>query len=800
MSIRYYLLLIAGLTTTLVFLGSFFLETYLLDRSLQTAGKASQELYEKMFIKRKEYLEEFIQDSLAKQLAQINSLLSAISRYKPLAEWFSPTQEHRQQGTWVSATSLMQQDEWIQFLQNSTGEEVMSLVTPDKGPFLPVETIPIEEGLSWVYVVDGQSTRPFLGIQVHNRMFADRGEEGGLSTLGILPCVQVLYDVDRLRTFTPIRSGEEDALSYVPIPFAQGVEIDEMQFLSDLERALTIVSSPNFSIPESTVKKTPVVAVPVEGSPFQTEVQRFLQERTSYSSELFLLWESAVLQQVGALGSPPLWPDGMTFSSEGMVYGEVFFLRSVMDFSGKLFDDDTFYDAHPPADKNSFVSSGSCIVKGVKKNQVFLGNTAALFEGQEGEASKRSLLTLGVDLQELLSDLVTTSNCYGIIVSGGEFLSIQSPSDKSVMKQEDLAPLLTKDAKQLEGVLSLATGEYHFFHIQPIPEVDLHFFLLNLKQDAFDFSYNFQVFQEQVQQILEKLEIDRRFLEGLGVIVLWLLLLRLSKKITKPIIGLSSALIHVQKGEWDQIQFPNSQFQKKNEIKILCDSFKDMVEGMKEKEKVEGILNKVVSPEIAKEILKGEVVLGGEEKVVTMLFADIRGFTSLTQTMDPQEVVRLLNQCMTKLSAIIEEHKGVLDKYLGDGLMALYGAPISYEDSALYALESGLHMLDAAREWNEQRKQEGLPLIDIGIGVHTGTVCAGNMGAQNRLNYTVIGSSVNMASRLCSAAEAGELLITEETYRQPLVQGKMQIVDKGLLSFKGFDEKKRVFQVTGRYS
>ncbi len=733
-------------------------------------------------------------------MARVNALLGAISHYKPLAEWFAPTEEHKRKGTWASAASLFQQDEWIQFLQNTTDSTLLSLIIPDRGPFLPVKTVPIEEGLAWVYVLDETaSSRPFLGIQVQHRMITERENGGEMGALGVLPAVYVLYDVERLKALTLTRNGEEDFPSYVPIPFSQGVEIEEMQFLSDLTRALHLVRSSSFTVPvaERVFQDPILVKDNIKEQSFQEEVQGFLKERTAYASELFLLWQAAILQQLGALGTQTLWPDAMTFCAEGGVDGQVFFLHSVMGFSDRLFDDETFYEKNDPKQANSFVSSGSCVIKGLKENQVFLGNTAALFEKEKNGNSQRSLLTLGVDLRDLLSDIVTTSNCYGIIVSGGAVLALQSPEDKPPLLFSGLNSSLEEKTGLSEGFLSLGADNYHFFHIQPDKEMDLHFFLLNLKQDAFDFSYNFQIFQEQMQGLLEKLDVDRRTLEGCGVIILWLLLLRLSKKITKPIIVLSASLAHVKKGEWDQIQFPDSQFQKKNEIKMLCDSFRDMVEGMKEKEKVEGILNKVVSPEIAKEILKGEVTLGGEERVVTMLFADIRGFTQLTQNMAPHEVIFFLNTCMTKLSAIVEEHRGVIDKYLGDGLMALYGAPIAYEESALHAINAGLEMLKAMEQWNQSRQIEGLLPVSIGIGIHTGSVCVGNMGAQNRLNYTAIGSAVNMASRLCSSAEAGALLITEETYQQPLVQQIVQVTDRGFFSLKGFDEKKQVFQVTG---
>ncbi|MBS0626757.1 MAG: adenylate/guanylate cyclase domain-containing protein, partial [Verrucomicrobia bacterium] len=353
-------------------------------------------------------------------------------------------------------------------------------------------------------------------------------------------------------------------------------------------------------------------------------------------------------------------------------------------------------------------------------------------------------------------------------------------------------PIFSEKLTDSMGFVDIAGVPYHFSRMQPDPNIDLHFFFFNTKQEEFGFLYKFQ---SQVREILNNNSRDRKLLELLSIIILWILLLDVSKKITNPILALSSALKHVKRGNFELIRMPKVSFSKKNEIKQLFDSFYDMVEGMKEKEKIKGILNKVVSEEIAKEILQGDVKLGGEERIVSTLFADIRGFTKLTQNMPPQEVIGFLNKCMTKLSDVVEENKGVIDKYMGDGLMALYGAPISYEESPLHAVISGLEMINTLKQWNQERIRAHLSPIYVGIGVHTGSVFAGNMGALNRLNYTVIGSSVNLASRLCSAAEPEELLITEDTYNQACVRNNIEIEDKGLMSFKGFDKQIRVYRV-----
>jgi class 3 adenylate cyclase len=195
--------------------------------------------------------------------------------------------------------------------------------------------------------------------------------------------------------------------------------------------------------------------------------------------------------------------------------------------------------------------------------------------------------------------------------------------------------------------------------------------------------------------------------------------------------------------------------------------------------------------------LKGNVHLGGEEKKGTMLFADIRGFTSLTQKMSPKEVIELLNACMTRISHLVDDYGGVIDKYVGDEAMALYGIPLAKEESALQAVLSAVKMVESLKEWNQERTLQGLSPVEMGIGIHTGSVFVGNMGAENRLNYTVIGRNVNFAERLCALAKGMEILISEQTYAEKGVKEQIAVEKLSDVSLKGFDKTFIVYRVFG---
>ena len=179
-------------------------------------------------------------------------------------------------------------------------------------------------------------------------------------------------------------------------------------------------------------------------------------------------------------------------------------------------------------------------------------------------------------------------------------------------------------------------------------------------------------------------------------------------------------------------------------------------------------LERFLSPPIVERILASpdEVHLGGENQTATILFTDIRGFTRLSENMEPQKVVELLNEYFTEMTDLIFEHGGTLDKYMGDGIMAIFGAPLAKLDDALRSAKAAIDMQKALVQLNRDWEARGQRSLQVGIGVNTGPVTAGNIGSARRMDYTVIGATVNLASRLCAHAAGGQILISDATCRQ----------------------------------
>jgi len=179
-------------------------------------------------------------------------------------------------------------------------------------------------------------------------------------------------------------------------------------------------------------------------------------------------------------------------------------------------------------------------------------------------------------------------------------------------------------------------------------------------------------------------------------------------------------------------------------------------------------LERFLSSVVVEKILASpdEIRLGGENQMATIMFADIRGFTRLSERLAPQQVVELLNEYFSEMTDLIFEKGGTLDKYLGDGLMALFGAPWPKPDDAVRAVKTAAGMQRALEGLNRQWQARGQEPLEMGLGINTGQVTAGNIGSAKRMDYTVIGDAVNLASRLCANAAGGQILISESTFRE----------------------------------
>jgi adenylate cyclase len=191
-----------------------------------------------------------------------------------------------------------------------------------------------------------------------------------------------------------------------------------------------------------------------------------------------------------------------------------------------------------------------------------------------------------------------------------------------------------------------------------------------------------------------------------------------------------------------------------------------LVERARREAEVLGNFQRYFAPDLARQIAgqQGAVQLGGVKRPVAVLFSDIRGFTSISERMGPDEIATLLTEYFTEMVEIVFEHGGTLDKFMGDALMALWGAPLARDDDADRAVRAAVAMQQALRRLNQKWAGEGRRTLSVGIGINAGEVFAGNIGSERRLEYTVIGDAVNVAARLCAEAGPGEILIAQPLF------------------------------------
>jgi adenylate cyclase len=204
---------------------------------------------------------------------------------------------------------------------------------------------------------------------------------------------------------------------------------------------------------------------------------------------------------------------------------------------------------------------------------------------------------------------------------------------------------------------------------------------------------------------------------------------------------------------------------------------------------------RLLSPNLVDQVVKGRLQLekGGALSEVTMLFSDIRGFTAMSEKRAPQDIVRLLNEYFELMVDVLFRYEGTLDKFVGDEIVALFGAPVGMPQAELKAIQCALDMKRALAEFNNTRLAEGQEEIRIGIGINTGLVVTGAIGSSRALQYTAIGDAVNLASRLCSLAQAGEIIISDATYEK--VKNEVAVAPMAPTRVKGKSDELRVHRV-----
>lgn len=309
------------------------------------------------------------------------------------------------------------------------------------------------------------------------------------------------------------------------------------------------------------------------------------------------------------------------------------------------------------------------------------------------------------------------------------------------------------------------------------------------------------IFQSALNEVLAPAEqVRNEFIKNLVYVLSlsFLVISLFSMTLTRPIEKLVKLIPLVSKGDFEihAAEKVNS----KDEVGDLAIAFDQMTLGLKERDKVKTLFQKFHGTHVANDIISSEITLGGANKEVVVFFSDIRGFTAFSESKSPEEVVEMLNEYFAVMVDIINRNAGVVDKFIGDAIMAVWGAPNQSERDAHNAVSACLQMRLALNELNEKRLALNKSPIQIGMGLHAGHAISGTIGSNERMEYTVIGNTVNTASRVEASTKAfgTDLLITQEVAQ--LIQDEFLLEEAGSAEVKGRSEALKFFKVKGYLS
>lgn len=250
------------------------------------------------------------------------------------------------------------------------------------------------------------------------------------------------------------------------------------------------------------------------------------------------------------------------------------------------------------------------------------------------------------------------------------------------------------------------------------------------------------------------------FALGMCILLILLLIRAVVGRMVRSIKGLSDAAGQIAQGRLHKLPPPRG----KDEMGQLILSFNSMVDGLAEKEFIANTFGRYMDPEIAKELLhRPEATsLGGHKRQVAILMADIRDFTPLSDSLRPEDTIHMVNRFFSSMIEVIRRHRGIIVDFLGDSILAFFD-PLDgpLEKAAVRAVGCGLEMQEAMGPFNERNLKEGLPELQMGVGVHAGEVIVGNIGSETRAKYGIVGSAVNLTQRIQSVAEGGQVVISE---------------------------------------
>ncbi len=377
---------------------------------------------------------------------------------------------------------------------------------------------------------------------------------------------------------------------------------------------------------------------------------------------------------------------------------------------------------------------------------------------------------------------VTERSFYLVDREGGV---LGHPNDKIVLEGQSLAGL---EPVKKAMASKIAQGEMRFFDKET-----KEYFIASYAKTPFGPSVIAQASEEIILEPARYVRRQAFFVTGLVLSGAIFFVFLFSISLTAPIERLVDVTRQVAAGNFDI----ESGVRTSDEVGDLATSFDHMLGGLRERDKMKNVLNKFHGSTVTEDLMKGDLQLGGVNKNVVVFFSDIRDFTKFSEGHTPEEVVGMLNEYFEIMVAIVTKHHGIVDKFVGDAMMAVWGAPNSTGDDEIWALKACLEMRIALAKLNETRIGRGQTEIKIGMGLCAGPAISGTIGSSERMEYTVIGDTVNTASRVESSTKAfgTDLLISGSVLDK--VEAKFVTDFAGAAEVKGKAEPLKMYKVKG---
>ena len=423
----------------------------------------------------------------------------------------------------------------------------------------------------------------------------------------------------------------------------------------------------------------------------------------------------------------------------------------------------------------------------ILRNQIHEFGQAVV--SQLADSSKELLLSDDIlSLMVVTSNLGNNSGILGAVIysqkgipiaSSGVFpqdniISLYKPPDKKPADSAEIEWQLQRQGSASKEVISFAT---------PIR-------FQNLIVGYALVTFSKELLGETLTQTIHTIIAATLFMIVLGIITAYFL----GKRLSRPIHHLMHASQAIHDGNYDY----RIEDHRNDEIGYLIGAFNKMANGLLEKSQVENAFSRFVSPTVAKQIMENldQVKLGGERVNATALFADIAGFTSMSEKMTAEDIASLLNEYFGYIADVSRLYHGTIDKYMGDCAMIIFGAPVEDPQHKLNAVCCAILIQRLIKHLNIEREKQGKITIDFRIGLNSGEMLAGNLGAHDRMQYTVVGESVNLASRLHSTAQRGQIAVTDYFVKDTDIQWYIIAHRHESLQLRGISEKVTTYIIT----